>query len=479
MIRWVVTFQDNVIPDQVENLLAIAGIEIPEVTLSIPELLMRIYMLKPSIAKRLAKLPIVKFIEQDVKVKLVEPVLRDSDTSILQTSRQSGEVTPYGIELVQALQVDDSNVSNRMVCVIDSGYDLGHVDLPGTAVVTGSDTLGVQPWYEDDNSHGTHVTGTIAALGNNGQGVVGVNRNGELKLHIVRIFDETGQTFSSDTVAEIQDCINAGANVVSMSFGRDDSPLEFERQAFDQFYSEGTLLVAAAGNDGGTTYNWPASYSSVMSVAALDESKQVADFSQKNDAVDIAAPGVDVASTVPGDSYAFYSGTSMATPHVSGVAALVWSKFPDKSAQEIWEALMGSAQDLGDAGKDTSYGYGLVQAAAAIDFLTNGGSLPDDPTSSPPGQSPTPSPGECVDDSTWVDSGGDGCDWYSVPFLCQAFGPLYSNEGKTANEACCICGGGTSAQGDVGDSLKSSALQLSSTLSFLAFFGLVAVSIFS
>lgn len=467
-IRWVVTFQDGILPDQLDNLLNLAGIELPAVELTIPELFVRVYRMSPAVAKRVAKLPVVEVIEQDTKVKLPPPVEQQSldITALLQGS--DTEYTPYGINMVQALNVDDSNTGTRIVCVIDSGFDLGHEDLPGTDAVTGSDNIGVQPWFQDDNSHGTHVTGTIAALGNNNKGVIGVNRNGLLNLHIVRIFDESGEAFGSDTVAVVQECINVGANVVNMSFGRTDDgsvydgPKEFERRAFDKFYNEGTLLVAAAGNEGIDAYNWPASYESVMSVAAVNENKVAGSFSQRNDAVDIAAPGVEVASTIPNDAYEYFSGTSMACPHVSGVAALVWSNFPDKSAQDIWQALIASAEDLGASGRDDLYGFGLVQAQGAMDFLAGGDSFPT-PTPSPPDEDPTtPPPEECVDDTTWTDATGDGCDWYSNRFLCQAFALLFSNDGRSAFDACCACGGGLGIQS--GDSTTASGgMQLASS----------------
>ena len=288
---------------------------------------------------------------------------------------------------------------------------------------------------------------------------MGVNRNGQLRLHIVRVFDSTGESYSSDIVSYIQECVNAGANVVSMSFGRVgnayvDGPTEFERRAFEQFYNEGTLLVAAAGNDGTTDDSWPASYDSVMSVAAVNENKELADFSQRNYQVEIAAPGVDIVSTFPNNEYAVLSGTSMATPHVSGVAALVWSHFPDKTAKEIRQALDATAEDLLLEGADTGTGFGLVQAAAALQYLESGGSdtptLPSDPTPE--------APGECVDDPTWVDAWGDGCEWYEFRYLCQAFGPLSLNDGKTAIEACCTCGGGTSLTGNDGASAAAPVL---------------------
>lgn len=328
-------------------------------------------------------------------------------------------------------------------------------------------------------SHTPVIPGIIAALGDNDYGVQGVNRNGQLNLHILRIFDASGQTFSSDTMANIQDCVNAGANVVSMSFGRSDQqtiefgftgPLEFEKEAFDRYYNQGVLFVAAAGNDGTSHYNWPASYDSVMSVAAIDVNREVASFSQRNDQVDIAAPGVEVASTVPNNQFAFFSGTSQACPHVSGVAALVWSRFPDKTAQDIRQALTASAEDLGPEGPDVWYGYGLVQAAAAVDYLAGGGSTPA-PSPSPP---PSATEGECVDDETWTDIWGDGCSFYFAGFLCQAFRPFTANSGgQTAIDACCSCGGGVS----VASVETSSASERFTSLSFLAFFAIAVVAV--
>ena len=311
-----------------------------------------------------------------------------------------------------------------------------------------------------------------------------MNRNGQLKLHILRIFDESGQTFSSDTIANIQDCVNAGANVVSMSFGRSDQqtiefgftgPLEFEKEAFDRYYNQGVLFVAAAGNDGTSHYNWPASYDSVMSVAAIDVNREVASFSQRNDQVDIAAPGVEVASTVPNNQFAFFSGTSQACPHVSGVAALVWSRFPDKSAQDIRQALIASAEDLGPEGLDIWYGHGLVQAAAAVDYLTSGASAPA-PSPTPPPQATQ----ECVDDPTWTDPWGDDCSFYSVGFICQAFGRFTGNSGgQTAIDACCSCGGGVSIETAETQSSGSGRFASPRALSFLACFTIAVVSVLS
>jgi subtilisin family serine protease len=129
--------------------------------------------------------------------------------------------------------------------------------------------------------------------------------------------------------------------------------------------NENILVVAAAGNDGSSSYNYPASYPDVISVAAVDEGNNPAGFSQFNDQVDLAAPGVNIESTVPGNSYASLQGTSMATPHVTAAIAKVWAARPQCTNHQVREAVEQSAFDLLSAGKDDSTGYGLVQVAAA------------------------------------------------------------------------------------------------------------------
>ena len=175
--------------------------------------------------------------------------------------------------------------------------------------------------------------------------------------------------------------------------------------------------------------------------AATDSSNQIAYFSQHNNQVDIAAPGSSVLSTVPSNvsstNYRKLSGTSMATPHVVGVAALVWSQDRTKSAAEIRKALEDSAEDLGDTGRDNYYGHGLVRADRAAALLYSGLTL--HPTVSPT----LPS---CIDDPIgWYDIDGEdyNCNWYAFGTNCEKYGNGYENFGTTANEACCACGGGT------------------------------------
>lgn len=373
----------------------------------------------------------VEYVELDTKIHL------------------QAEEIPYGITRVQALRVSDSDVSNRKVCIIDSGYDITHPDLssdPNT--VTGyNGSFSAGAWDYDGHGHGTHVAGTIAAIGGNNRGVVGVNRNGELKLHIVKVFNNNGDyAWRSDLIAAVEICVDSGANIVNMSLGGEGFS-QIENDAYDRIFNDdNVLLVAAAGNDGSTAYSYPASYDHVMSVAAIDSNKNVASFSQKNDKVDIAAPGVEVTSTLPrrvaSSGYDSWDGTSMATPHVSGVAALIWSLDTGKSAAEIRGMLEASAEDLGPPGRDNSYGHGMLRADRAKRLFDGGFTLS-------PTKSPVISPPSCKDDpERWHDSDGQfyDCEWYAQGSNCALHGDSFENYGKTASEACCACGGGSSGR---------------------------------
>lgn len=283
------------------------------------------------------------------------------------------ETVPWGIEAVEAPLIRPPGaVATRKVCIIDSGFALGHEDLQAR------DISGYpSDWSNDGCGHGTHVAGTIAALTND-RGVVGV-LSGGVSLHVVKVFASTCKwSYASTLIGALNRCRDAGANVVSMSLGGSYAS-SLERSAFADAWNRGVLSVAAAGNGGSSAFSYPGSYPSVVSVAAVDSSRRVASFSQHNSEVDLAAPGVGVLSTVPwAPFYEAWSGTSMATPHVSAVAALVWSHNPAWSNVEVRRALEATALDLGAAGRDDYYGHGLVQAKAALDFL-RGGATPNQP----------------------------------------------------------------------------------------------------
>jgi len=298
----------------------------------------------------------------------------------------AAERTPYGIAMVQSSALLADTASPRKVCIIDSGYDDTHEDLPGlnSNRVAGYSGVSGELWHEDGNGHGTHVAGTIAALGGNNTGVVGVHTGSSLSLHIIKVFNNNGNwAYSSDLIDAVDRCVAAGSDVISMSLSGGGFS-NFENNAFQSAADAGVILVAAASNSGSSSYAYPASYDSVISVAAINDQEQRASFSQYNNQVELAAPGVAVESTLPGDTYASWSGTSMATPHVSAVAAVLWGVNPGCTAADIRYHLGASAKDLGTPGRDVEYGYGLVQlqdadasikqngCAKPITTLTNG-----------------------------------------------------------------------------------------------------------
>ena len=149
----------------------------------------------------------------------------------------------------------------------------------------------------------------------------------------------------------------------------------------------GITIIAAAGNDGTTAISYPGGFDRVLSIGATDNSDAHAHFSQRNETVDLSAPGVSIASTYNDGGYIYMSGTSMATPHVAGVAALVRSAHPTYTVSQVEDALVSTATDLGTAGRDDTYGAGRVNAAAAVAYA-----IAPDPTPSPP-PTPTATPG--------------------------------------------------------------------------------------
>lgn len=229
--------------------------------------------------------PNVEYIEEDTRIEW------------LATNLNNTEVQPFGISTVQADLVSDSNAGNRSICIIDSGYAINHVDL-ATNNVDGTNQSLTGNWYEASVSHGTHVAGTIAAV-SNGSGVVGVNPSGNLDIHVIKMF---GDTFNSDLVAGADDCVAAGANVITMSL-RIGGYSSTADNAFQGYADDGVLSIAASGNDGNSTKSYPASFDSVMSVGATDSGNMHANFSQYNDQVEISAPGEAILSSVDGDGH--------------------------------------------------------------------------------------------------------------------------------------------------------------------------------
>uniref|UniRef100_A0A7R9W0W9 subtilisin n=1 Tax=Pseudictyota dubia TaxID=2749911 RepID=A0A7R9W0W9_9STRA len=257
----------------------------------------------------------IELIEVDEKRSLLDVVpalpkhLRGRDIRVEGQANSSwkrnlAENTPFGIGMVEAHQLHADYEVRRSagqavkVCIIDSGYERDHEDLQSTDA-DGYSGKGKPTWMDDKCGHGTHVAGTVGALDNE-LGVIGVAPGSP--VYIIKVFDQSrcGWSFhSSDLISAAYRCADNGAHIISMSLGGGGSSTA-ERDGFKDLYeSRNVLPIAAAGNGNSTAMSYPASYPSVMSVAAVDSNAIVADFSQKNKEVDIAAPGVSVESTVP------------------------------------------------------------------------------------------------------------------------------------------------------------------------------------
>ena len=239
---------------------------------------------------------------------------------------QPAQQVPWGINAISAQSAFAFNKgAGAVVCVVDTGIDKDHPDLMdniigGENFVVKKGRVNASAW-DDDNNHGTHVSGTIAAL-DNSIGVVGVAP--EASLFGVKVLNSRGSGYNSDVAEGVRSCIRNNANVISMSLGS-SSGTTILHEAIQDAAAAGIIIVAAAGNDYGAPVGYPAAYPEVIAVSAVDSSNNLASFSNIGPEIDFTAPGVDILSTVKGGSYSSFNGTSMATPHVSGDAALLIS----------------------------------------------------------------------------------------------------------------------------------------------------------
>jgi len=265
------------------------------------------------------------------------------------------------------------------VAILDTGIDGTHSDLEGK-VAGGHDFTGIGS-YSDDNGHGTHVSGTVAAIYSNNIGVYGVAPSAS--LYAVKVLDSTGSGYLEWIIAGIEWAITNKIDVINMSLGT-TSDMQSLEDACNAAYEEGILIVAAAGNSGNKpgnrdTVEYPGGYASVIAVAASDSNDARASFSSTGPDVELIAPGVSILSSIPGGGYAYYSGTSMASPHVAGVAALVLAANSELTNVQVRSILQQTAENLGL--KQEHQGYGLVRADLAVQAAS--GNTPTDPGTNP------------------------------------------------------------------------------------------------
>lgn len=291
----------------------------------------------------------------------------------------------WGIARIGADKVWESNNGQGVkVAIIDTGVQIDHPDLSAN-ILSGYDFVNEDSNATDDNGHGTHVAGIVAATLNQA-GTVGASPAG--KILPVKVLNNQGYGYLSDVVEGIYFAADNGARVINMSLSTSTDSVTL-RNAVTYAANKGVLLVAAAGNDSGAPCAYPGAYSSVVCVVATDSKNQLASFS--NLGGELAAPGVSNYSTFIGSSYRYLSGTSMASPHVAGSAALLMGACPTCTTTEIRETLRNTAVDLGDQGKDILFGYGLVDVLSAVNSLAPiEEELPEEPIEEEPSETPKP-----------------------------------------------------------------------------------------
>jgi subtilisin len=321
--------------------------------------------------------PLIAYVEEDIQVDAIDAELTAS----------------WGVERIGAatVQATGNTGSGIKVAVIDTGINYNHEDLKPNYVFVnnlpaGYDFVNKDSDPMDDNGHGTHCAGVIAAADND-IAVVGVAP--QAKLIAYKVLNSQGSGYVSDVIAAIQRAIDDGAQVISMSLGSSTSSTALQQACDDAYNNHNVVLVAAAGNSGqarfGSSIIYPARYASVIAVGATDKNDARASFSSTGPELDIMAPGVNILSDYidvsPDDGRnidtLYMSGTSMACPHVAGTAALVLASnqanwYPTYTDNDgVWESsevtnvLINTADDLGATGKDNLYGYGLVDADEA------------------------------------------------------------------------------------------------------------------
>jgi len=400
--RLLLRLQDDVFPAQAESWLGEQGLRAAR---RIPALNLWVVEVPPGqevlLAREFSSSPAVRYAEPDFRCDAVR-IPNDPYYSAYQ----------WNLRHIRAPEAWDLSVGSPgiVIAVLDTGVDLGHPDLQ-SRLVAGYDFVNGDADPQDDAGHGTHVAGVAAAATDNGVGVAGVAW--DARIMPVKVLGANGSGWNSDVIEGIVWAVDHGARILNMSLGGPDASYGFQ-EAVDYAHSAGALLVAAAGNgyQVGNHTSYPAALNHVMGVGAVGDLDEHAYYSNTGPYVDVAAPGGN--PTGPGDQnpnhwivstywratgyeYIWAIGTSSAAPHVSGLAALVWAVDPNLTNDQVEVLIESTAVDLGTPGRDDVFGWGRVDALAAVQAaLQTGTATPTPtPTSSPTATrtgTPTPAP---------------------------------------------------------------------------------------
>lgn len=317
-------------------------------------------------AAEYARRPDVVKAEPNPVVSLNLPQSIPPDGVIAATVNDPYSALQYSLDTMRVY--DAWNVSKGdgvVIAVLDSGIDFAHPDLQGKYISRGKDFINGDDGASDDHGHGSHVSGIAAASTSNGVGVAGVGYN-TLVLPI-KVLSGTGSGTYAQVISGIYYAIDQRAKIINLSLGS-NVPTGMMEQAIDYAWQSGALVVCAAGNAGSPAPIYPAAYQGCLAVGATDQTDRRANYSSYSDAwVDVAAPGSGIWSTYLGGGYGDMTGTSMASPQVAGVAALVWARNPSWTNVQVRAAIENGA----DALPGQQLGRGRVNAARAVGASTS------------------------------------------------------------------------------------------------------------
>ncbi|PJM66079.1 peptidase S8 [Bacillus subtilis] len=306
--------------------------------------------------KELKQDPDILYVENNVSFTAAD----STDFKVLSDGTDTSDnFEQWNLEPIQVKQAWKAGLTgkNIKIAVIDSGIS-PHDDL---SIAGGYSAVSYTSSYKDDNGHGTHVAGIIGAK-HNGYGIDGIAP--EAQIYAVKALDQNGSGDLQSLLQGIDWSIANRMDIVNMSLGT-TSDSKILHDAVNKAYEQGVLLVAASGNDGnGKPVNYPAAYSSVVAVSATNEKNQLASFSTTGDEVEFSAPGTNITSTYLNQYYATGSGTSQATPHAAAMFALLKQRDPAETNVQLREEMRENIVDLGTAGRDQQFGYGLIQYKA-------------------------------------------------------------------------------------------------------------------
>ena len=331
-----------------------------------------------ALAVEVPKIRAVGFCQTIQRNKLVASLEPDPKAEAFFVPNDPYWSVQWGPQKIEAEAAWNTSVgsSDILVAVLDTGIDYNHPDLAANYVPLGYDWVNNDNDPLDDFGHGTHCAGIIAATINNSIGIAGL---AQVKIMAEKVMNAGGMGYYDWIAAGVYDAVAKGAKIISMSLGgSDDAPIFHD--AVKYALAHGVLVIAAAGNSHSNVPMYPAAYPEVIAVSATDENDTLASFSNFGNWIDLAAPGVNIYSTMPtytvmmniigyDMNYTYASGTSMACPHVAGVAALTWSLLPSSTPDRIRTILEHTADDLGAPGFDTSYGYGRINARRAVEGI--------------------------------------------------------------------------------------------------------------